>query len=136
MAPAAGAIGWQVLAHGAAVGSAVLSPRAYVALKPITVELFAPRLSHVTRVDLASVDFSKDAVVAIFGEFGCSDKLISVTSIEQRGQTLAVTLLQQLPKPGTAQCMALFPTYRVLLIAKSSLRPPYPTRATVTLARA
>jgi hypothetical protein len=83
---------------------------------------------------VARVDYSRNAVVAIFGEFGCQDSLIEVMSVLQHGTTLSVKLVRTQPKPGTAQCMAIFGTYRVLVVPKTSLRKPYPTRAVVTLA--
>jgi hypothetical protein len=83
-----------------------------------------------------SLDFSRYAVVAIFGEFGCRDHRIAVRTIVQRGTTLAVTLSQRPLAPGTVECMAIFPTYRVLSVEKAALRRPFPTHATVSLAPA
>ena len=42
---------------------------------------------------------------------------------------LLVSMVTKPLAPGTAECQALFPTYRVLVIAKSQLRRPYPTSA-------
>jgi hypothetical protein len=83
-----------------------------------------------------SVDFSRHVVVAIFAEFGCRDHRIAVREIAQRGTTLAVALVQQPLAPGTVECMAIFPTYRVLSLDKAGFRRPFPTHATVSLAPA
>jgi hypothetical protein len=75
-------------------------------------------------------------VVAVFGPFGCKDGRIDVVSLTQRGSTLAVGLRERAPAPGTMECMAIFETFRLLTVPKAALHKPYPTHATVTLARA
>ena len=136
-APAGAAIRWRVLADGASPGGAPSATAGYVALtRAAATNAFAQRLPAAGRAAVAAVDFSRDAVVAIFGAFGCRDSSIKVASIEQRDRTLAVGLVEHQPSPGTATCMAIFPTYRLLAVAKSALERPYPVRAAVTLGRA
>ncbi len=135
-APATAAISWRLLDGGAAGGSAVSTTKGYIAVDRAATAAFASRLPASAKTKLATVDFSTTALVAIIGEFGCSDQLISVRSLEQHGETLTVALLQRQPKPGTARCMAIFATYRILSVDKSSLGRPHPTRVVVTLARA
>jgi hypothetical protein len=135
-APAGAAVHWRVLAKGPASGSSYSATSAYVALDRAETARFSSRLTGAASDALARVSFRTDALVAIFGEFGCQDQFVSVTSVEQHGATLAVKLLQRRPTPGTVQCTAIYPTYRFLGVAKSSLQRPYPTRATVSLARA
>ena len=93
-------------------------------------------MTEASAAKLELVNFSKDAVLAIFGDFGCRDPQIVVSSIQQQGVLLTVKLVERPLKPGTVACMAIFPTYRFLLVSKAALRKPYPTRVTVTLARA
>jgi len=85
---------------------------------------------------LARNDFAKDAVVAVFGEWGCTDHRVVVTSVIRRARTIVVSLVMRPLPPGTAECLAIYPTYRLLAIAKAQLRRPFPTRAEATLARA
>jgi hypothetical protein len=75
-------------------------------------------------------------VVAVFGPFGCKDGRIDVASLTQRGNVLAVGMRERSLAPGTMECMAIFETFRLLTVPKAALGRPYPTRATVTLARA
>jgi len=135
-ASAGAAVPWRLLADGPSGGGAA-STRAYVALTHSSaISQLSGELNNAATARLASVDFSRDVVVMVLGEFGCRDALIDVASIAQHGRTLAVSLVQRPPKPGTAQCMAIFETYRLLVVPKSSLARPYPTHATVSLARA
>jgi hypothetical protein len=135
-APASAGLRWRVLASGAANGAAVSTTTAYVALDASATQRFAARLPSPRARLVRAVDFSRQAVIAIFGEFGCRDHRIAVTAIVQRGSALAVTLVQRPLAPGTAECMAIFPTYRVLSLEKAGLRRPLPTHATVALAPA
>ena len=136
-APAGAAIHWRVFADGPSSGSSSSATFGYVALsRAAALEQFSGRLTDRARARFARVDFSRNALVAIFGEFGCRDPQIVVSSIDQQGVRLTVKLVERPLKPGTMACMAIFQTYRFLLVSKGALSKPYPTRATVTLARA
>jgi hypothetical protein len=135
-ASAGAAVQWRLLADGPSAGG-VATTKAFVALTLSSAGTqFGESLTRGAMRKLATVDFSRDAVVAVFGEFGCRDSLIDVSTLAQHGKTLSVSLVQRAPKPGTAQCMAIFATYRFLVVPKASLARPWPTRATVSLARA
>jgi hypothetical protein len=133
---ATAAIRWRVLADGAAPGPGVSSPTASLALDRSGAMALAAKLPGTAARIVRTVDFSRSAVVAIFGEFGCRDHRIAVSALVQQGRTLDVRLVERPLGPGTAECMAIFPTYRVLSLDRSALRSPLPTRATVTVARA
>jgi hypothetical protein len=133
-APAGAAVTWRVLADGPAAGRASSIPTAYVALDRAETGSFSARLGR-GAAQISRVDYTRSALVAIFGEFGCDDSLIEVSSLSQYGSSLAVRLVEEEPPAGTARCLAIFGTYRVLAVPKASLRTPYPTRAVVTLAR-
>ena len=92
-APAGAAVTWQVLADGPATGATVAAPTGYIALERAATGKFSTRLGA-GAAKVARVDYSKNAVVAIFGEFGCEDSLIHVTSVVQHGTMLAVKLVQ------------------------------------------
>ena len=133
-ASAGAAVTWRTLADGASPGNPVVRPAAYVALTRSGAAPFLSRLPSAGVAALDKVDFTTNVVVAIIGEFGCRDGRIAVSSIAQRGTTLAVNLVQRPLAPGTAECMAIFGTYRLLSVPRSALRRPYPAHATVTLA--
>ena len=67
------------------------------------------------------LDFGRNAAVAIFSQFGCMDHRVAVTSIAQRGGTLVVSLVERPLAPGTMECQAIYPTYRLLAVPKASL---------------
>jgi len=133
--PASASITWQLVARGNARGS-VDRPAAYVALDSASAAAFADRTGRQGSAAIRGVDFSRNAVVAVFGPFGCKDRRIDVASLTQRGSVLAVGMHERSPAPGTMECMAIFETFRLLTVPKAALHEPYPTRATVTLARA
>jgi hypothetical protein len=132
-AQAGAAISWQVLADGPSVGAPSVTPTGFVALSRAGAGSFIGRLGR-GAAKLARVDWSKRAVVAVFGDFGCQDAQIAVTSIAQRGSLMHVALERNPPAPGTAECMAIFGTYRLLSIPRGSLHAPYPTHVQVSLA--
>ena len=136
-APAGAAIHWRRLADGGAAGGpAAPATVAYVALDRAGTAQFTGGCRSRRATKIGQVRFGRDALVAIFGEFGCRDHSVTVSSLDQAGTKLAVRLREEPPAPGTVECMAIFPTYRLLLVAKSQLRIPFPTHAGVTLARA
>jgi hypothetical protein len=126
---------WQLVGRGNADG---FSDRlqGYVAVDRPSTAAFAARTGKSGAATIRRVDFSRDAVVAVFGPFGCKDGRVDVTSLAQRGGTLTVRLRERPVAPGTVECMAIFETFRLLTLPKSALQKPYPTRATVSLARA
>ena len=135
VAPASASLSWQVVARGNAAGLAD-GVQGYVALDRSSATLFAVRTGKTGAAAIRRVDFTRNAVVAVFGPFGCKDGRIGVTSLAQRDGTLAVSLRERSPAPGTVECMAIFETFRVLTVPKAGLHKPYPKHARVTLARA
>ena len=80
--PAGAAIHWRVLADGPSSGNPSSATVGYVAVsRAAAMKHFSDRLTDQARSSLARVDFSRDALVAIFGEFGCRDPQIVVSSI-------------------------------------------------------
>jgi hypothetical protein len=131
-APAAG-VRWRELNRGTAVGPALSVPVAFVALDRASAKRVAYRLPAAGKAAVTRVDFARNAVVAIFSEFGCKDGRVAVNSMTQRSGTLAVSLVERPLAPGTMECQALYPTYRLLAVPKSSLARPYPTRSEARL---
>jgi hypothetical protein len=136
VASAGAAVSWQVVADGPTSGGAVAATKAFVALTRAGAHAQLSGRVKSAGSKLAAVDYTRDALVGVFGEFGCNDSLVKVSSLAQHGRTLAVSLVQQRPAPGTARCLAIYGTYRLLTVPKSTLKRPYPTRATVSLVHA
>jgi hypothetical protein len=124
---------WRVVSAGAASGPQPAATEGALAYDRAAAASFASRLPAAARARLAGVDYPRTAVVVVFGEFGCKDHRIAVSGIDQRGGALVVHLVERPPTPGTVECMAIFPTFRLLTVDKSALHRPYPTRARVTL---
>jgi hypothetical protein len=94
---------------------------------------FGSRLPAAAKAKLAGIDYPRTVVVAVFGEFGCKNHRIAVSGIDQSGGVLVVHLVERPPTPGIVECMAIFPTFRLISVDKLALHRPYPTRARVTL---
>jgi hypothetical protein len=132
-APAAG-VRWRELVRGTPIGPALSVPVAFVALDRASTKRFAYRLPAAGKAALAGLDFDGNAALAIFAQFGCKDHRVAVVSMSQRaGGTLVVSLVERKPTPGTMECQAIYPTYRLLAVPKSSLTRPYPTRSDARL---
>jgi hypothetical protein len=127
---------WRELARDAATGRPADTPTAFVAFDRRSAARFSGRLSRAGRAALQRVDFSRDGVVAIFGEFGCMDHRVGIRAIVRRARTLVVTLVERPLAAGTMECQAIFTTYRLLGLPRAQLARPYPVLAEVRVARA
>jgi hypothetical protein len=116
-------------------GGALETPQAYLAAGRAAAAQLGARVPADGRAALRGVDFSRDAVLAVFGEWGCQDHRIAVTSISRHGGTIVVSLARRPLAPGTVECQALYPTYRLLKVTKARLGQPLPTRARAQFAR-
>jgi hypothetical protein len=131
---AAAAVRWRELDRGDALGPALSVPVTFVALDRASTKRFAYRLPATGKSALAGLDFSRNAAVAIFSRFGCLDHRVAVTSMTQRaGGLLMVSLAEKPLAPGTMECQAIYPVYRLLAVPKASLAQPYPTRSEARL---
>jgi hypothetical protein len=132
-APAAAGVRWRELDRGTAVGAPPATLQAVVALDRAATKRFASRLPAAGRTALARLDFGRNAAIAVFGEFGCKDYRVAVTSVARRRSTLVVSLVERPPDPDTMECQAIYPTYRLLAVPKSALAKPHPTRGEARL---
>jgi hypothetical protein len=130
---AAPIVPWRIISTGAASGPQPAMTEAELAYGRAEAASFSTRLPAAAKAKLAGVDYPRTAVVAVFGEFGCKDHRIDVSRVNQAGDALVVQLVEHPPTPGTVECMAIFPTFRLVAVSKSALHRPYPTRARVRL---
>ena len=131
----ASSIHWRVVAHGAATSPATTDPYAIVATSRVAARPIVERVPRAAGAKAGGVDFRSSILVGVFGPFGCRDPRIHVTRIDESGRTLHVHLTMTPLPPGTMECRALFPTFRLLAVPRSDL-PRIPSRASVTLASA
>jgi hypothetical protein len=135
-APASAGLRWRELARGATAGTPPARLVAVVALDRAGAKRLADRLPAAGRNALARLDIGRNVAIAILGEFGCKDHRIAVSSVERHGGALVVSLVERPLAPGTMECLAIYPTHRLLAVAKADLARPLPTAAEVRLARA
>ncbi len=132
-APAGAASTWRQIADGTTAGAPVTRTSAFVALSPADVGAFSAHLGS-DASKLSHVSWATTAVVAVLADWGCSDSLVRVGMVSEKGGALHVLLVHGEPPPGTATCQALYGVYRLLTVPKSTLRKPYPTRAVIDVA--
>ncbi len=131
----AAAISWRTVGDGPAAGPTVSTAAGYVVRsRSSALATFGSRLTVAARAKLAKVDFTRNLLVAVFGEYGCNDANVITTAVTRRGGRLTVRLVPRPPATGTMTCQALFPTYRFLAVPRSELAPPLPTRVVVDFA--
>ncbi len=132
---AAAALSWRTVSDGPAAGPTVSAAVGYVAAsRSAALGAFGSRLPAAARAKLAKVDFARNLLVAVFGEYGCNDANVVTAAVTRHGATLTVRLVPRPPAAGTVTCQALFPTYRFLAVPRSALVAPLPTRAVVDFA--
>jgi hypothetical protein len=134
-AAAARAVTWQVVAHGAATSGGASKPSAVVAATRAAAQTIAARVPASARKKAFGVDYRRYVLVGVFGPFGCKDGRVHVERIAQNGRALVVHLATSPPAPGTVECQAIFPTFRLLVVPRSGLTRT-PDRASVSVAPA
>jgi hypothetical protein len=123
---------WREVARGTTLRAAHDdSPAAVVVATPARSRAVAKRLPAGGRASLARVDLARSVVVAIFGNFGCSDRRVAVRSIAPRAGVLHVVLVTRPLRPDEMECQAIFGTYRLLAVPRTQLGTPPPARAVV-----
>jgi len=133
---AASSITWRVIAHGAA--STEVSPAdgtyALVATSRPAAGAIAARVTAGAAAKARAVNFHTSVLVGVFAPFGCKDDRVRVNRIEESGRTLLVRLTMSPLPPGTMECQAIFPTFRLLTVPRAAL-PRVPTRATAVVVK-
>jgi hypothetical protein len=134
-AAATAAPAWRTVGSGAASGPTANAATGYLAFtRASALAQFGTRLPAAGRASLAKVNFAHDAVVAVFGDYGCNDANVVTTAVARHGATVTVKLVPRPPAPGIATCDAIFPTYRLLAVPLISLAHPLPKRVVVNFA--
>jgi hypothetical protein len=131
-APAVGGT-FHELADGLTTGAPATTTVAYVALSRSDASAFSRHLGRGVS-NLEHVNWKTTALVAVLADWGCSDNLVDIAGVTQKGAALHVLLVHGQPPAGTASCQALYGVYRLLTVPKSALHKPYPTRAVIDVA--
>jgi hypothetical protein len=131
-APAGAGVRWRELDRGRAP-AIVGAPGAFVMLDRAAAKRLSAHLPAAGRTALAKLDWSRNLAIAVFGRFGCKDPRVVTTNVVRRGDAFVLSLVERPLAPGTMECQALYPTYRLLAVPKASLAKPYPTSARVLL---
>jgi hypothetical protein len=72
--------------------------------------------------------------LGLFGQFGCRDPRVRIARIERAGSLLRVRLVMRPLAAGKVECLAIFPTFRLIALNRSDLGSGVPTRVVVSVA--
>jgi hypothetical protein len=134
-ASAATTISFRLAAHGIATGARPRMSTAVLATSPKSARPIVVDVPAAAARVARNLNYRKSVLVGVFGSFGCTDARVHVSRIVEQGRTLIVRLVVKPIAPGTAECMAIYTTYRLLVVPRSALKQ-VPTAAKVTVARA
>jgi hypothetical protein len=127
---------WQLLARGFATRNDGAATIGIIAASKAAAHRLVIRVSPVAAQTVLRLDYRRRIALGIFGEFGCRDGRVRIARIEQTATVLRVRLDLRPLGMGKAECLAIYPTFRLVAIERSDLRVPFPTRVVVSLARA
>ena len=127
---------WQLLAHGVATKNDGAATIGILASSRVAAHQLVLRVPPEAARTVLRLDYRRRIALGIFGEFGCRDGRVRIARIEQTATLLRVQLDLRPLSMGKAECLAIYPTFRLVAIERSNLRPPVPTRVVVSLARA
>ena len=135
-AAAARVLPWQLLARGVATKNDGAATIGILASSRVAAHQLVLRVSPEAAQTVLRLDYRRRIALGIFGQFGCHDGRVRVARIEQTATLLRVRLELQPLGMGKAECLAIYPTFRLIAIERSDLGSPVPTRVVVSLARA
>jgi hypothetical protein len=127
---------WHLLAHGVATKNDGAATIGILASSKAAAHRLVLRVPAQAAQTVLRLDYRRQVALGIFGQFGCRDNRVRIAGIEQTATLLRVRLELRPLAPGTVECLAIYPTFRLVEIARSDLGPRLPTRVTVSLARA
>jgi hypothetical protein len=127
---------WHLLARGVATKNDGAATIGILTPSKAAAQRLVLRVPPHAAQTVLRLDYGRKVALGIFGQFGCRDARVRITGIEQTARLLRVRLALRPLVAGTVECLAIYPTFRLVEIARSELGPRLPTRVAVSLARA
>jgi hypothetical protein len=137
-APAAAArvVVWQLLARGIATRDDGAAPLGILASSKLAAQRIVLRVPRQEGQTILRLDYRRRVALGVFGQFGCRDGRVRIARIEREASLLRVRLVMQPLAAGKAECLAIYPTFRLVAIDRSALGAGLPTRVMVSVAGA
>jgi hypothetical protein len=127
---------WHLLARGVATKNDGATTIGILAPSKVAAHRLVVRVPPQAAQTVLRLDYGRKVALGIFGQFGCRDHRVRIAGIERTAMLLRVRLELRPLAPGTVECLAIYPTFRLVEIARSDLGQGLPTRVAVSLARA
>jgi len=127
---------WHLLTRGHASQNDGETPIGILAPSKTAAHRLVLRVPHQAAQTVLRLDYRRRVALGIFGPFGCRDGRVRIVRIEQIARLLRVRLAMQPLAAGKVECMAIYPTFRLVALVRSDLGPRLPTRVAVTVAGA
>jgi hypothetical protein len=125
---------WHLLARGLASKSDGETPIGILAPSRNAAQRLVLRVPPQAADTVLRLDYRRRAALGIFGPFGCRDGRVRIIRIEQIAALLRVRLAMQPLGAGKVECLAIYPTFRLVALDRGDLGPRLPTRVAVTVA--
>ena len=135
-AAAARVVTWQLLARGVATKNDGAATIGILAPSKAAAHRLVLRVPVQAAQTVLRLDYGRRVALGIFGQFGCRDGRLRIAGVERTGTLLRVRLALRPLTAGTVECLAIYPTFRLVAIQRSDLGPGLPTRVAVSLAPA
>jgi hypothetical protein len=135
-AAAARVVPWQLLARGVATKDDGAAPLGILASSKPAAQRLVLRVPSQVGQTILRLDYRRRVALGVFGQFGCRDGRVRIARIERAASLLRVRLVMQPLASGKAECLAIYPTFRLVALDRSDLGAGLPTRVVVTVAGA
>jgi hypothetical protein len=135
-AAAARVVPWRLMVQGMATKDDGAKPIAILAPSVGAAHRLSIRVPRKAGDLVLRLDYKRRVALGVFGQFGCRDGRVRIAGIERTGTLLHVRLVMRPLAPGTMECLAIYPTFRLVALERADLGRPLPSRTTVTLAGA
>jgi hypothetical protein len=127
---------WHLLARGVATKNDGAATIGILAPSKADAQRLVLRVPAQDAQTVLRLNYRRQVALGIFGQFGCRDHRVRIAGIEQTATLLRVRLQLRPLTAGTVECLAIYPTFRLVEIARSDLGPRVPTHVVVSLAGA
>jgi hypothetical protein len=133
-AAAARVVPWQLLARGVASKDDGAAPLGILASSKLAAHRIVLRVPRQEGQTVLRLDYRRRVALGVFGQFGCRDPRVRIARIERAGSLLRVRLVMQPLASGKVECLAIYPTFRLVALDRSDLGSGVPTRVVVSVA--